>query len=255
MADLLLKTLIIDDEEPARIYLKELLQLHSDFIEIVGEAVNGIEAVTLIESLKPDLIFLDIQMPGKNGFEMLQDLTKIPIIVFCTAYDEYALDAFETNCTDYLVKPVKAERLKKTIEKLKGFNNRYEQPNIKELIQTIIQSNIQENPTSFPVKTGDRVVFLKIKEIVYFMANEKYVEIHTIQNKVFILDQSLNLLEKKLPSQFLRLHKGQIVNTNLIKEIKKYSPGHYLIVLDDICNTKIISGRKYSMEVNRLMKI
>ncbi len=255
MTDFKFKTLIIDDEEPARLFLKELLQAHTNDIEIVGEAKDGIEAASLIESLKPELIFLDIEMPGKNGFEMLQSLNEIPLVVFCTAFDEYALNAFETNSIDYLVKPVKPERLNKTIEKLKKLNHFKEQVKIKELLQSIIKTSTLKPPTTFPVKIGDRVVFIKMNEIVYFTAKEKYVEIHTFSGKVYNLDQSLNLLETKLPAQFTRIQRGYIINSSLIKEIKKYSPGKYAILLEDSKNTKVITGRNYSRVVNILMKL
>jgi len=114
------RTLIIDDEKPVRLIIKELLQSYLNCIEIIEEATNGIEAIELIELLKPDLIFVDIQMPVKDGFGVLQCLTKVPLVVFCTAFDEYTLQAFETNSIDYLVKPVKVDRLQKTIAKLQG---------------------------------------------------------------------------------------------------------------------------------------
>ena len=255
MTDFKFKTLIIDDEEPARLFLKELLQEHSAEIEIIGEAKDGIDAVQLINALKPELIFLDIEMPGKNGFEMLENLDEIPLVVFCTAFDEYALNAFETNSIDYLVKPVKPERLNKTIKKLKNLNHLKEHLKIKELLQTVIKSNPAKQPTTFPVKIGDRVIFLKMNEISFFTAKDKYVEIHTFNNKSYNLDQSLNSLESKLPNHFIRVQRGYIINTELIREIKNYSPGKYSIFLDDRMNTKIVTGRNYSALVNELVKI
>ncbi len=255
MTDFKLKTLIIDDEEPARLFLKELLQAYSNEIEIIGEAKNGIEAVQLINALKPELIFLDIEMPGKNAFEMLESLNEIPLVVFCTAFDDYALNAFETNSIDYLVKPVKPERLNKTIVKLRNLNHLKEQVKIKELLQSVIKSNTAKTPTSFPVKIGDRIIFLKMKEISFFTAKDKYVEIHTFNGKVYNLDQSLNSLETKLPDHFKRVQRGYIINIELIREIKNYSPGKYSIFLEDSKNTKIVTGRNYSALVNKLVKI
>src|SRR5659263_72955 len=112
------RTLIADDEQPARDRLKKLLAEHADKVELIGEANNGLECLEMIDNLKPDLLFLDIQMPGLNGFEVLQQTGYSPIVIFCTGYDEYALKAFETNNIDYIVKPVKADRIKKSIEKL-----------------------------------------------------------------------------------------------------------------------------------------
>jgi len=112
------RTLIADDEQPARDRLKKLLAEHADQIELIGEAQNGLECREMIDRLKPDLVFLDIQMPGLNGFEVLQQTIHSPVVIFCTAYDEFALQAFETNSIDYIVKPIKAERIQKSIEKL-----------------------------------------------------------------------------------------------------------------------------------------
>lgn len=254
MTEIIFKTIIIDDEQPARSFIKELLQPYSNCIEIIGEATNGNEAVQLIKSLEPDLIFLDIQMPGKDGFEVLQSLKKIPLVVFCTAFDEHALTAFETNSIDYLVKPVSVERLNKTIEKLKGLSNTKEQEKIEKMIHSIISTKLTDTPTTFPVKIGDRVVFLKMSEIAFLKAKDKYVEIHTIMDKAYILEQSLNTLEIKLPANFRRVQRAFIININHITEIRKYSPAKYVILLDDVCKTKIITGRSYSMKVNKLVK-
>lgn len=255
MTEMTFKTIIIDDEQPARSYIKELLQPYSNCIEIIGEATNGNEAVKLIKSLEPDLIFLDIQMPGKNGFEVVQSLKKIPLVVFCTAFDEYALNAFETNSVDYLVKPVSAERLNKTIEKLKGLSTTKEQEKIEKLIHSIVSAKVTDVPTTFPVKVGDRVIFLKMSEIAFFKSKDKYVEIHTVVDKAYILEHSLNTLEMKLPNNFRRVQRAFIININHITEIRKYSPGKYAILLDDVCKTKIITGRSYSMKVNNLVKL
>src|SRR5512133_398829 len=112
------RTLIADDEQPARDRLKNLLAEHTDQVELIGEAENGIQCVEMIDTLKPDRVCLDIQMPGLNGFEVLQQTSHSPVVVFCTAYDEFALKAFETNSIDYIVKPIKAERIQKSIDKL-----------------------------------------------------------------------------------------------------------------------------------------
>lgn len=116
-------TLIIDDEPPARARLQKLLEHFSETFRVVDEAKNGIEAVEKINQLQPDVIFLDIEMPGLNGFELLERLDKIPIVIFCTAFDQYSLKAFETNSIDYLLKPVRLERLQQTVEKLSSFKN------------------------------------------------------------------------------------------------------------------------------------
>lgn len=249
------RTLIVDDEEPARIRLIQLLAGYEKTFTIIGEAVNGIEAVEMINFLKPDIVFLDISMPGRDGFEVIKNLHKVPYIIFCTAYDQYALQAFETNSVDYLVKPVKPERLAITLEKVRrlGSNNDYSQ--ILNWVEEKIESKKKEIVTSFPVKVGDRVIFIKTDDISYFEANEKYVELFTRHGKKYLLDQSLSYLEGKLPGNFLRVHRAIIVNTLLIKEIRRYVGSNYSIILNDMHQSRIISGRYYSEKVKELLNL
>ncbi|MCL4156677.1 UNVERIFIED_CONTAM: hypothetical protein GTU68_022434, partial [Idotea baltica] len=131
------KTLIIDDEPPARIRLQKLLENFTDTFQVIGFAEDGLEAKEKIEALKPDLIFLDIEMPELTGFEMLEQLTVIPIVIFCTAYDQYSLQAFETNSIDYLLKPVSLERLQQSVNKLKLFTENEASQNILELLKEL----------------------------------------------------------------------------------------------------------------------
>ena len=162
------RTLIADDEQLARDRMKRLLAEHSDKIEVIGEAQNGIECREMIDRLKPDLVFLDIQMPGLNGFEVLQQSSHSPVVIFCTAYDEYALQAFETNSIDYIVKPVKAERVQKSIEKLDSLKSNRDKQEMLRLIDSYISQAPKKEITSMPVKVGDRMLFVRIDDIVYF---------------------------------------------------------------------------------------
>jgi two-component system, LytTR family, response regulator len=247
------RTLIIDDEEPARIRLKQLLGDHAELIEIIGEAANGIEAVAQIQLLKPDLIFLDILMPGMDGFQVIQSLDEVPYIVFCTAFDHYALQAFETNSIDYLIKPVRAERLALALGKIRNLSRKSDYVDVLKLVEEMISSRQREPLTSLPVKVGERVIFLKLEDISYLEAKDKYVELITRQGKRFTLDQSLNYLEEKLPQQFRRVQRAVIINIHLIKEIRRYLGSKYTIVLDDIDQTRIVSGRNYTDTIKQLL--
>jgi two-component system LytT family response regulator len=251
----LFRTILIDDEEPARIRLKELLNDYTDTITIIGEAKNGDEAVSLINTLHPDLIFLDIQMPGKDGFEVIQSIEKVPYIIFCTAFDQYALKAFETNSIDYLVKPVGKERIAKSMIKLQSLGDKTDHSAVLHMVEEMMSTRKPEPLTSFPVKVGDKVVFIKLEEISFFEAKDKYVELHTFEGKQFILDQSLNYLEEKLPSFFLRVHRAIIINTCLIQEIRKYLGSKYCIYLKDKLLSRIISGRNYNDSLKMLMNV
>ena len=249
------KTIIIDDEPLARLRLQKLISDYPKTFEIVGEAENGEEAVEKINMLKPELLFLDIQMPVFNGFEVLQRLTYSPKVIFCTAFDEFALQAFDSYCIDYLVKPLSKERFAKTVEKLAQFNGNNSEINLQKLIQQFPNINKKTEATTLPVKVGDKVIFLRLDEVSYFKADEKYVSIITKHSKSYILDTSLKQLEEKLPASFIRVHKSYIINKNLVKEIRKHFNNRFIFILDDYDQSKITSGRSYYQAVRELSEI
>lgn len=249
------KSMIIDDEPLARVRLQKLISDYQAIFEIIGEAENGKEAVEKISLLKPDLLFLDIQMPGLDGFEVLNQLDYQPKVIFCTAFDEYALQAFDAYCIDYLVKPITKERFAKTVEKLGQFNGNSSEMNLQKLIQQLPNLSKKAEATTLPVKVGDRVIFVRLDEVSYFKADEKYVSVITKHSKSYILDTSLKQLEEKLPSGFIRVHKTYLVNKNLVKEIRKHFNNRFIIILDDYDQSKITSGRSYYQSVREFSEI
>ncbi|MBN2635964.1 MAG: response regulator transcription factor [Prolixibacteraceae bacterium] len=246
------KTIIVDDEAPARLRIKNLAGDFNDVIEIVDEAENGLQAVEQINRLKPDLVFLDIRMPGLDGLEVLKQINHFPTVVFCTAFDEFALQAFDSFCIDYLLKPVTKERFAQTINKLKLINGQQSEPNIRDLISKLSSTQKHEEVTSIPVKLGDKVVFVRLEDVSYFKADEKYVTLVTKHAKSFILDSSLKKLEDKLPPSFLRVHKSFIVSKNLLKEVHKHFNNRFVLILDDYEQTRITTGRNYYNIVKHL---
>lgn len=250
-----MRTLIIDDESPARQRLKELLTIYPDTFQLVGEAENGRKALELINKLDPDLIFLDIQMPGMTGFDLIKQLDKIPIIVFCTAYDQYSLDAFETNSIDYLVKPVKAERLEKTIEKLKRFSVQSNQDELIRILEKLNGQSEQQEMSSITIKKGNRLIFIKLEDVSYFQADERYVKVVTVQGDENITEKSLKELEEKLPGSFMRIHRSIIINKNLIREIQSYFNSKYVFILNDNKKTKLFSGRSYHTQIKKWLDV
>ena len=249
------RTLIADDEQPARDRLKKLLAEYSSQIELIDEAQNGLECLEMIDRLKPDLVFLDIQMPGLNGFEVLQQTSHSPVVIFCTAYDEFALQAFETNSIDYIVKPVKAERIQKSIEKLDSLKQNSDKQDLLRIIGNYISQTPKKEITSIPVKLGDRMLFLRIEDVSYFSAEEKYVKIFTKDGKSYLCDFSLKSLEEKLGKSFLRIHRSLLVNVSRIREISKHFNGCYIVKIDDVNQSKLQTGRGYSEQVKELMEI
>lgn len=238
------KTIIVEDEELTRNGLKKKLE-HFDEIDVIDEAENGIEAVAKINEQKPDLIFLDIQMPGMNGFEVLQNLDYMPIVIFTTAYDEYALKAFETNSIDYLLKPIEEERLAKSIEKLNKFasgdNKKVEfDSNISALLNEI--RNKQEKLSRIHIKIGDEIIFVNTSDIYFFKADNKYTSICTFDNE-YIINDTLASLEEKLPQNFIRIHRGFIINSDHLNKLKKWFGGKYVAVMKDKNKTEIPVSR------------
>lgn len=239
------KSIIIDDEAHARSRLKRLLVNHANVIQVLNEASNGIEALEMIESHKPDLIFLDIQMPGLDGFEVINRLKYLPIIIFTTAFDQFALKAFETNTIDYLVKPIEPERLDLTIRKLQQFKKNDQEESIRNFLQYAEKLKPQNELTSLSVKIGDKILLIRLTEIVFFEADEKYVTIKTSDKGNYITDLSLKTLEEKLPSNFVRVQRAFIVNKNYVLELNKQFGGKYVIVMNDKDRTRIVSGNSY----------
>lgn len=240
----MLKVVIIDDERLARSEIKRLLQEFPD-VEVIGEATNANEGIEKIESLNPDLIFLDIQMPGKTGFDMLLQLERAPHVVFVTAYDEYALKAFDVNALDYLMKPVEPKRLadalmkvrKKDEEEIHSYNNR---------------GMLSENDQVF-VKDGERCWFVKLSDVRLFESVGNYAKVFFGPNKPLIL-KSLNALEERLDEKvFFRANRKHIINLRMIEKIEPYFNGGLL--LDLIGGDKIEVSRRQAVKFKEMMSL
>lgn len=202
------KTIIVDDERLAREEVKRALKKHPEF-EIIGEAGNVDAALDLIDKSMPDIVFLDIHMPEKSGFDLLEELTTVPEVVFTTAYDQYAVKAFELNALDYLVKPLREERFTKTIEKVK-----------QELTEKAkVTSEVLPMHHKVFIKDGENCHFIPLSEIRFIESIENYARLYFGKEKAMI-KRSLNLLEEKLDATiFFRANRSQIINTQYIKEI------------------------------------
>lgn len=241
------KAVIIDDERLARAELKKLLQ---DFpeVEVVGEAGNAAEGLEKIESLSPDLIFLDIQMPGKTGFDMLTELERAPHVIFTTAYDEYALKAFEVNALDYLMKPVEPKRLADALQKV-------QQADEKEMAAAMagISRGILTESDQVFVKDGERCWFVKLAEVRLFESVGNYAKVFFSTNKPLIL-KSLNALEERLDEKtFFRANRKHIVNLRMIEKIEPYFNGGLLLELQG--GEKIEVSRRQAVKFKEMMSL
>jgi two-component system LytT family response regulator len=244
----MIRAIIIDDERLARNELKKLLM---DFpeIEIIAEAANASEGVEKIDSLNPDLIFLDIQMPGKTGFDMLSELERAPNVIFTTAYDEYALKAFEVNALDYLLKPVEPKRLADALQKLQLEEDK--EP-ISDHPISVNRSILSEHDQVF-VKDGERCWFVKLSDIRLFESVGNYAKVYFGANKPLIL-KSLNALEERLDEKvFFRANRKHIVNLRLIDKIEPYFNGGLLLEMKG--GEKIEVSRRQTVKFKEMMSL
>jgi two-component system LytT family response regulator len=241
--------IIVDDERPARLMLRSLLEKYQATICLIGEAQNGKEAIEIIEEKKPDIVFLDIQMPDMNGFEMLSRLIWHPMVIFVTAYEEYALDAFRENSIDYLLKPVEEDRFDQSIQKLFGLGTVNKDIDVAIMLKMFNQQQPKKEITALPVKVGQKILLIRFSEITYFESRDGYVSLFTSTGKEYVSDLNLQELEKKLPGNFLRVQKSFIINKDSIKEIQRYFNNRLILILDDRNNTKITTGTSYILQI------
>lgn len=245
----LFKAIVVDDEPAARRLMKNLLLEHESVVQVIGEAGTGREAIQKIEELNPDLVFLDIQMPDLTGFEVIEQLKRKPNIIFTTAYEQYAIRAFESFSIDYLLKPIKEERLSQSIEKLKAFGKLNGSLDVSGLQELIRQLQAPPRATALTIKSGDRIILLRYETISYLEADDKYVYVYTVEGTKYLTDQSLSALSEKLPQQFYRIQKSYIINKDRIKEMHRHFNGRYLFIMEDKAATRLTSGRTYQDEI------
>jgi len=242
-----IKTIIVDDERLARNELKKLLQVHPD-IEVIEEATNVEDGLEKIEQFSPELIFLDIQMPGKTGFDLLTELEKIPKVIFTTAYDEYAIKAFEVNALDYLLKPIEPKRLADAINKLQDELQKEKSGSN----GIFTRGSLTENDQVF-VKDGDRCWFVKLGEIRLFESVGNYAKVYFSTNKPLIL-KSLNALEERLDERmFFRANRKHIINLRWIEKIEPFFNGGLLVDLKG--GEKIEVSRRQTVKFKEMMSL
>jgi two-component system LytT family response regulator len=239
-----MKALIVDDERLARTELKRLLEPFKE-IDIVGEAVNAEDAANKISELNPELIFLDIQMPGKTGFELLEELDSVPKVVFTTAYDEYALKAFEYNALDYLLKPIEPKRLEETVKKLIEGRR-------KEKIQVYVNEILTADDQVF-VKDGERCWFVKLEKVRLLESEGNYVRLYFDDYKPLIL-RTLNYLDERLDNKsFFRANRKHIINLKWVENIEPWLNGGLLAKLKG--GHKIEVSRRQAVKFKEMLSL
>jgi len=241
-----IRTLIVDDERLSRKRISDLLAEEAG-CELIGECGNGIEALDVIRREKPDLLFLDVQMPQMDGFQVLEaiaDMT-LPVVIFVTAYDEYAVRAFEVHALDYLLKPFDSERFQDTLVRARAQLNRMQEGGLNERLVALLEGlSLRRKPADrIAIKTGGHVVFVRTQNIDWVEAADNYVCLHC-GAETHPMRETMNALEAKLDrGRFIRIHRSTIVNMDRIKELQPWFRGDYLVVLHD--GTQLTLSRTY----------
>ncbi len=234
--------IIVEDSRLARTELKALLKEHPE-IDILAEATNCEEAVNAIKEYKPDLVFLDINLPDGSGFDILEKISIVPEVIFTTAYDEFAIDAFEVNALDYLLKPIRAEKMKRAIEKVQRTKE-----------NGILQSDrhLTDESKVF-VKDGERCWLIKLNKVRYIQSAGNYSQLFFDKNKPMIY-KSLSKLEERLPVQsFFRANRSQIVNLNFIESVETWGNGGLILTMND--GAEIEVSRRHTSNFKQLLSL
>lgn len=240
-----MKALIVDDERLARKELMKLLEEHPS-IEIIGEAMNAEEAINMVNDLNPDLLFLDIQMPGKTGFQLLEELDAVPFVVFTTAYDEFALKAFEVNALDYLLKPIQADRLSETVSKI------LDKEKSKSSAVRNADKKLGLNDQVF-VKDGDRCWFVGLNNVRMFESDGNYIKVYFDSNRPMI-HKSLNALDEKLDERaFFRASRKHIINLSWVESIEQWFNGGLMVKLKG--GDKVEVSRRQAAKFKDMMSL
>jgi two-component system, LytTR family, response regulator len=259
----MIRFVIADDEPPARRLLREYLSGLQD-VQIIGEAENGAETVASINALKPDAVILDVQMPELTGFEVLERLEIVPHVIFSTAYNEFAVRAFEENAVDYLLKPYSRERFTRAIQKLQErVNTASVSLSHLEALSHLLTNfpNYQSPSTQAPnsqiplsrlmVRSGSRIIPIAAEDIVWIEAAEDYALLHTPQGK-FTASTGIGELEKRLDSHvFMRVHRSAMINTHCIKHVETDANGNLTVILTNAAKVKV--SRSYTAQIRGLI--
>lgn len=225
-----LSVIIIDDEKPARDIIASYASQRAD-LEISGECQNGFEAIKMINEVKPDLIFLDIQMPKVDGFELLEVLEYKPAVIFCTAYDHFAVKAFEKSAVDYLLKPFSEARFNEAVDKLIFLKKQSGSVHEKVISETdTMREETGEKILRVVARLGSNLHVIQVSDIRFIESQDDYVLIHCSKGD-FLKEKTMNYFEKNLPAEFLRIHRSYIVNIQCIDKVELYEKDTHLVTL------------------------
>jgi two-component system LytT family response regulator len=252
-----IRAVIADDEPPARRRIRALLERERD-VDVVRECTNGRDAVAAVSELRPDLLFLDVQMPEGDGFDVLSALqgSHLPIVVFVTAYDAYALRAFDVHAVDYLLKPFEPERFRVALDRARAQLRHRDDPDIDRRLLAMLGDLRRPAPAyaeRIPVKSAGRIRLVNVDEIDYVAAETNYVRLHT-GARSYLLRETLNAVEAKLdPARFVRIHRSTIVRIDRVQEVEPLFQGEYVIILRS--GVKLTSARSYRSKLREVLNL
>jgi two-component system LytT family response regulator len=240
--------LIIEDEKPSRERLKSFVSGNNS-LDLIDEAENAIDAIKKINEQKPQLIFLDVQLPDLSGLDILKVIKHKPFVIFTTAYDQYALNAFQNNAIDFLLKPFSQESFNKAIDKVKE-KIQFVPDVVSEMGKFLEQVRIQANLlTRIPAKVGEKIFILGVQDILYFKSKDKVVFAH-LKNDYYIINYTLDELQQRLNNeQFFRIHRSTIVNLDFVRTIEPFGGGTFLMRLKDSQKSELQISRNAAREI------
>ncbi|MBM3761036.1 MAG: response regulator transcription factor [Acidobacteria bacterium] len=242
----MLRAYVLDDEALAVDRLKRMLATDPR-IELIGSSIDPQEGIEQIDALLPDLLFLDIEMPEIDGFGVLRRLVHQPVVIFTTAYDKYALQAFETNSIGYLLKPVEAAKLKQAVSKVESLRGAPQ--DYSNLLSQIATKLSPQYPERISSKTGDKAELVDLTRVSHFYAEDKLTFAAT-ESKAYIIDQTISELEEKLdPARFFRVHRSTLVNLQFVAELYTYFGGKLIVKLKDTKKTEITVSKERAKEL------
>src|SRR5688572_8892766 len=243
-----LRVYVVDDEPLAVKRLTRLLR-QTRRVEIAGSTIKPVEAVEFLSNHEVDAVFLDIKMPGMTGFELLQRLPREPAVVFTTAFDRFALDAFEVNSINYLVKPIELERLEKALTKLERLRGTPQATTDAEHLRAVVHELTRKFPERIASRIGERVVFVETKNVTHFYAKDRLTYAAT-PSKDYMIDMTISELEEKLdPAVFVRIHRATLLNINYVDEVSSWIGGGLIVRLKDGKRTELQIARDRVREV------
>ncbi len=241
-----IRALIVDDEPPARQIIREYVAEFPQ-IEIVGEAGSGTEAIRLIDEMRPELVFLDVQMPGATGFEVLQQVSHFPKVIFTTAYDQYAIRAFEVNAVDYLLKPFPRQRFQKALQRILSEEEAAAQRGLEQLLSAVAPAGAQR----LFIRVGAKIYPVPMEEIQWIEAAGDYSVLH-LQERNYVCNLGIGALEKRLdPQKFLRVHRSAIVALAAVKSLQGDGEGGYIAHLQGGVRVRV--SRSYAHKIRDLI--